>query len=65
VAAQIALSVDALDGKTRQILHCFSSPSGIARRETTGRRLTYRKNLALTRIVLRAICGVKKKRHNM
>jgi hypothetical protein len=65
VAAQIALSVDALDGETGQILHCFSSPSGIARREKN-RQTPYRpKNLVLRRIVLRAICGVKKKRHNM
>jgi hypothetical protein len=41
VAAQIALSVDALDGETGQILHCFSSPSGIARRENN-RQTPYR-----------------------
>jgi hypothetical protein len=31
VAAQIALSVDALDGETGQILHCFFFPPAALR----------------------------------
>jgi hypothetical protein len=43
----------------------FLPPAALRGAKTTCKRLTDRKKLALTRIVLRAICGVKKKRHNM
>jgi hypothetical protein len=65
VTAQIALSIDALDGETGHVLHRLLPPAasrGPNHLQTPSRP---KKNKTLPRIVLPAHSGVKKKRHNM
>jgi hypothetical protein len=60
MAAEIALRIDALNGEAGQVLHNFFPQRRLAARKVIG-DAAHPKNIALTRIVALASCGVKTK----
>ena len=64
MAAEIALRVNALNGEAGQVLHNFFPQQRLAARKVIG-DAAHPKNIALTRIVAPASCGVKTKCYQM
>ncbi|MGA2430226.1 MAG: hypothetical protein ABSH13_17125 [Candidatus Acidiferrum sp.] len=65
MTAQIALSIDALNGETGHVLHRLLPPAAPRGTQPPANAFPTKKNKTLPRIVLPAHSGVKKKRHNM